>query len=456
VSRVLVADDDLSIGRVLSDRLRELGHEVEHVMDGVSALRAADSADLLLLDLEMPGMDGFAVLDSLRGQPAAPLVVVITAHGDMSKAVRAMRAGAYDFVAKPFDAATIQLVVRRALETRGLKSQLRSLRNELGRNHVWVRGADAGMTRVAETVERVAPSNATVLLLGETGTGKEVIARALHQHSNRREHPFVTVNCALLKGELLESELFGHEKGAFTGADRARQGRVETARGGTLFLDEIGELPQALQAKLLRLLQEREYERLGSDRTQQADIRLVAATNRDLAASIRDGTFREDLYYRLKVITIRIPPLREREADILPLAGWLLDKHAADSPRPRPRLSDEVKQALLRYPWPGNVRELSNVMERCVLLAGDTVGLCDLPEELMGSAMAPGAAAVIETEDLFDLPYSDAVTAARRLIVLRALEHAGGHQTRAAERLGVTQPYLSRLVKQLGIRRDDS
>jgi DNA-binding NtrC family response regulator len=456
VSRVLVADDDPSIGRVLSDRLRQLGHEVEHVLDGVAALRAADSADLLLLDLEMPGMDGFAVLDSLRAQPAAPLVVVITAHGDMSKAVRAMRAGAYDFIAKPFDAATIQLVVRRALETRGLKSQLRSLRNELGRNHVWVRGADAGMARVAETVERVAPSNATVLLLGETGTGKEVIARALHQHSTRRDHAFVTVNCALLKGELLESELFGHEKGAFTGADRARQGRVETARGGTLFLDEIGELPSTLQAKLLRLLQEREYERLGSDRTQQADIRLVAATNRDLAASIRDGTFREDLYYRLKVITVRIPPLREREADILPLAEWLLDKHAADSAMPRPRLSDEVKQALLRYPWPGNVRELSNVMERCVLLAGDTVGLCDLPEELMGSAMAPGAAAVTETEDLFDLPYSDAVTAARRLIVLRALEQAGGHQTRAAERLGVTQPYLSRLVKQLGIRRDEN
>jgi transcriptional regulator with PAS, ATPase and Fis domain len=283
-----------------------------------------------------------------------------------------------------------------------------------------------------------------------------VVARALHQHSTRRDHPFVTVNCALLKGELLESELFGHEKGAFTGADRARQGRVETARGGTLFLDEIGELPQALQAKLLRLLQEREYERLGSDRTQQADIRLVAATNRDLAASIRDGTFREDLYYRLKVISVRIPPLREREADILPLAEWLLDKHAADSAMPRPRLSDEVKQALLRYPWPGNVRELSNVTERCVLLAGDTVGLCDLPEELMGSAMAPAAVAVIETEDLFDLPYSDAVTAARRLIVLRALEQAGGHQTRAAERLGVTQPYLSRLVKQLGIRREES
>ena len=453
MSRIVIADDDPSIGRILRDRLNELGHEVEHVLDGVDALRLADSADLLLLDLEMPRMDGFAVLESLQGQVAAPLVVVITAHGDMSKAVRAMRAGAYDFIAKPFDAATIQLVVRRALETRGLKTQVHNLRKELNHKHLWVRGSDPGMARVAETVERVAPSNATVLLLGETGTGKEVVARALHQHSTRRDQPFVAVNCAVLKGELLESELFGHEKGAFTGADRARAGRVETARGGTLFLDEIGELPLAVQAKLLRMLQEKEYERLGSDRTQRADIRLVAATHRDLPAAIQAGMFREDLYYRLKVISIKIPPLRERTADILPLAEWLLDKHAAESARTPPRLSSQVQQVLLRYPWPGNVRELSNVMERFVLLAGDMVDQCDLPEELT-VAEASTSPAVNDTEGLFTLDYSDAVTAARRLIVARALEQAGGHQTRAAERLGVTQPYLSRLIKQLGIRRE--
>lgn len=200
MSRIVVADDDPGIGRILRDRLKELGHEVEHVLDGVEALRLADSADLLLLDLQMPRMDGFAVLERLQGQAAAPLVIVITAHGDMSKAVRAMRAGAYDFIAKPFDAATIQLVVRRALETRGLKSQVRHLRRELNHRHLWVRGSDPGMARIAETVERVAPSNATVLLLGETGTGKEVIARALHQHSTRRDQPFVAVNCAVLKG----------------------------------------------------------------------------------------------------------------------------------------------------------------------------------------------------------------------------------------------------------------
>ena len=454
MSRIVIADDDPNIGRILRDRLKELGHDVEHVLDGVDALRLAEGADLLLLDLEMPRMDGFAVLDSLRGLPGAPLAIVITAHGDMAKVVRAMRAGAYDFIAKPFDAATIELVVGRALQTRGLNTQVHSLRKELGRKHLWVRGADPGMARVAETVERVAPSTATVLLLGETGTGKEVVARAIHAQSPRRDQPFVAVNCAVLKGELVESELFGHEKGAFTGADRVRRGRIETAGGGTLFLDEIGELSLGVQAKLLRVLQEKEYERLGSDRTQRADIRLVVATHRDLPAEIRAGGFREDLYYRLKVISLKIPPLRERADDILALAEWLLGQHAAESARIAPSLSGEVKAALLRYAWPGNVRELSNVMERCALLAGDTVSLFDLPEELT-AANAVASAPVTDVEDLFALDYNDAVTAARRLIVVRALEQAGGHQTRAAERLGVSQPYLSRLIKQMGIRRDE-
>ncbi|HET6600185.1 MAG TPA: sigma-54 dependent transcriptional regulator, partial [Burkholderiaceae bacterium] len=425
------------------------------VADGAQALLRAESTDLLLLDLEMPRLDGFAVLERLHGEAGAPLVIVITAHGDTGKAVRAMRAGAYDFITKPFDAATIQLVVRRALETRHLKTQVHDLRHEIGHKHLWVRGSDAGMARIAESVERVAPSHATVLLLGETGTGKEVVARAIHQYSARKERPFVAVNCAVLKGELLESEVFGHEKGAFTGADRARPGRVEAARGGTLFLDEIGEMAPALQAKLLRLLQEREYERLGSDRTQQADVRVVAATHRNLPAAIRAGDFREDLYYRLKVITIRIPPLRERVADILTLAQWLLERHTADTGRSTPRLAPEVEQALLRYAWPGNVRELSNVMERCALLAGDVIGVHDLPEELTGSEPASQVNEPTDGEDLFELRYIEAVTAARRMIVLRALEQAGGHQTRAAERLGVTQPYLSRLVKQLGIRRGE-
>jgi DNA-binding NtrC family response regulator len=454
MNRIVVADDDAGIARILSDRLRDAGHEVDVARDGVEALRMAEGADLLLLDLEMPRMDGLTVLDSLRSLPAAPPVIVITAHGDMAKAVRAMRAGAYDFIAKPFDSTTIQLVVQRALETRRLKAHVHSLRSELGRKHLWVRGSDPGMARIADTVERVAPSNATVLLLGETGTGKEVIARALHLQSNRGDQPFLAVNCALLKGELLESELFGHEKGAFTGADRARAGRVETARGGSLFLDEIGEMSPPLQAKLLRLLQEKEYERLGSDRTLKADVRVIAATHRDLASAIREGSFREDLYYRLKVISIRIPPLRERAGDIMPLAEWLLEQHSAEAGRETPKLTEEVRQAVLRYSWPGNVRELSNVMQRCALLAGDAVSLFDLSEELVGGAFSD-ATPLTSAEELFELPYNEAVTAARRLIVQRALERSGGHQTRAAEQLGVSQPYLSRLAKQLGVRRDE-
>jgi len=452
MTRIVIADDDPGIARILRDRLTQGGHDVDTAADGVEALRLADGADLLLLDLQMPRLDGMAVLDNLRALPAPPLAIVITAHGDMAKAVRAMRAGAYDFIAKPFDAETMQLVVRRALETRGLKAQLHGLRSELDRRHRWVRGSNEAMARIAETVERVAPSGATVLLLGATGTGKEVVARAIHQHSQRCEAPFVAVNCALLKGELLESELFGHEKGAFTGADRARPGRIEAARGGTLFLDEIAELPTPLQARLLRLLQEKEYERLGSDATRRADIRVVAATNRDLPAEIGAGRFREDLYYRLKVISISIPPLRERPGDIVPLAQWLLGRHAAESGREAPRLSAEVERALLRYPWPGNVRELSNVMERCALLAGDSVGLADLPDELTSCDAAPPPGGV---DDLFALDYHAAVSAARRLIVARAIDDAGGHQTRAAQKLGVTQPYLSRLVKQLGLRRDE-
>jgi DNA-binding NtrC family response regulator len=365
-----------------------------------------------------------------------------------------MRAGAYDFIAKPFDAATIQLVVRRALETRGLKTQVHNLRKELDHKHLWVRGADPGMARVAETVERVATSNATVLLLGETGTGKEVIARALHLHSTRRDQPFVAVNCAVLKGELLESELFGHEKGAFTGADRARPGRVEDrarrhavsgrdrrAAAGSAGQAAARAAGEGIRAARQRPHAARRHPSGGGDAPRPARCHPA-------------GTFRDDLYYRLKVISIKIPPLRERPIDILPLAEWLLDKHASESARTPPCLSAEVRQALQRYPWPGNVRELSNVMERFVLLAGDTVGLCDLPEELT-DADAATSAAVTDTEELFALGYNEA--SPRPAPHRHSRARTGGLASNPrGERLGVTQPYLSRLVKQLGIRRDES
>ena len=446
-SRVLVADDDPFLRKILRDRLAKAGYLVDTATDGAEALELATSADIVLLDLQMPRVDGLVVLESLALSESPPIVIVITAHGDVTKAVAAMKAGAWDFVEKPFDGEKIEHVVRLADERRRLQRTVSELRREVGRHHVWVRGNHPAMRKVASLVERVAPTEATVLLTGETGTGKEVVARALHQASSRSDGPFVAVNCAALPRDLLESELFGHEKGAFTGATAQRPGRIEAAAGGTLFLDEVAELDGDLQAKLLRVLQEHEFHRVGSNRAIRADIRIVAATNRELPDAVRDGSFRADLYYRLKVIEIELPPLRERGDDIVLLAECFLEHHARQLGRTTPRLDADARRALLEYSWPGNVRELANVMQRCAILAPDTIAVEDLPEDLVAiSTDAPRS-----VEDLFDRPYIEAVQRARILIVEEALRREDGHQTRAAERLGLSQPYLSRVMKKLGI-----
>jgi transcriptional regulator with PAS, ATPase and Fis domain len=301
-----------------------------------------------------------------------------------------------------------------------------------------------------QLAERVAASDATVLLNGESGTGKEVLARAIHATSRRTEGPFVAINCAALSAELLESELFGHEKGAFTGAVRTKPGRLEMAASGTLFLDEIGELQPALQAKLLRVLQEREFERVGGTRTLKADVRIVAATNRDLEAAVTTGGFRQDLYYRLKVVALRLPPLRDRREDIRPLAEHFLSRFAGESSRPAPRLDEEAATLLESYAWPGNVRELANVIERAIVLgAGEAITVDDLPEEL--HERAPPALAATKNMLPDALGYHDSVAAAKRAILRNALLAEGGHQTRAAKRLGLTQPYLARLMKNLHV-----
>ncbi len=450
MARILVADDDPFIPRILQDRLRAAGHDVAIAKDGEEALALIDGVDVLLLDLQMPKKDGFAVLEALRGLPSAPTAIVVTAHGDVDKAVRAMKAGAYDFLAKPFEGEQVELVVARALERQRLKLDVDRMRGEIAGRHGWVRGPDPAMAKLAATVEKIAPTNATVLLLGETGTGKEVVARALHAHSPRCSGPFVAVNCAVLSEQLLESELFGHVKGSFTGASRSRAGKIEAADGGTLFLDEIGELAAPLQAKLLRVLQEREVERVGGDHPVKVDVRIVAATNRDLARAIAEGRFRDDLYYRLKVITLALPALRDRRLDVETLAVALVARCAADAGRPAPRISLAALAALRAYAWPGNVRELANVMERCVLLGGDPIELCDLPDEVTATPLPQASASTFE--DVLALPYAEALTGARRLIVAAALQRTDGHQTKAAELLGLTQPYLSRLMKSLGIR----
>jgi DNA-binding NtrC family response regulator len=455
-ARILVVDDDVTIRKILRDRFRALGHSVDVAADGEEALGFLEKqgADLLLLDLQMPTMDGFAVLQELGKRPDAPAVVVITAHGSIEAAVRAVRAGASDFVTKPFEAAHLEHVVAGVLEKMGLRQRLQSLETELSDRHHLVLGKSRAMADAYEIATRAAVSEATILLRGESGTGKEVLARAVHRASKRRDGIFSAINCASLSAELLESELFGHERGAFTGAVRNKPGRLELAAGGTLFLDEIAEMAPTLQAKLLRVIQEREFERLGGTQTRKANVRIIAATNRDLPTEIAAGRFREDLYYRLNVVAVRLPSLRERKEDVPVLLDHFLRRFAVAAGRPAVRFSAEATEVLGAYGWTGNVRELANVVERAVVLStGDELGLEDLPEEIvesMARASTPAIEHVRTGPPL--LRFHDGVAEAKRSLIREALRQTGGHQTHAAELLGLTQPYLARLMKNLRLR----
>jgi DNA-binding NtrC family response regulator len=453
MATLIVADDDPAIRKIVRDRLQAAGHVVEAAEDGRVALELVEKVapDLLLLDLQMPEVDGFEVLDVLGKRPGSPMIIVITAHGSIQAAVRATKAGAHHFISKPFEAAHLEHVVELALETGRLRRDVTALRGEVETRHRLVVGASPRMREVVELAERAAASNATILLNGESGTGKEVLARSIHAWSRRSREPFVAVNCAALSPELLESDLFGHEKGAFTGAVRTKPGRLDLAAGGTLFLDEIGEMRPALQARLLRVLQEREYERVGGTRTLKADIRVIVATNRDLEAAVGAGDFRQDLYFRLKVVALRLPPLRERREDIPLLADHFLGRYAGESGRATPRLDDAARDLVVGYAWPGNVRELGNALERAIVLGtGDVVTIDDLPEELHEHAPAPLVPPLPTGAS-----YHDAVVSAKRAILRDALRAEGGHQTRAAKRLGLTQPYLARLLTNLRMRIDD-
>jgi DNA-binding NtrC family response regulator len=457
-ARVLVVDDDPAIRKIIADRMRAQGHEVEIAVDGEAALQAVADFDpeLVLLDMKMPKKDGFEVLEALRRSESPPNVVMITAHGNIERAVRAIQLGAADFIAKPFEAAQLDHTVSRVLEAAGLRQRLERLQTQLSDRHTLVRGSSKAMKEALALAGRAAASNATVLLFGESGSGKEVMARHIHQESPRADGAFVALNCATLAGDLLESELFGHEKGAFTGAHKSKPGSIELAEGGTLFLDEVGELGAGPQAKLLRVLQERQFQRVGGTRTLDADIRIVAATNRDLRKATEDGTFREDLYYRLNVVSVRLPPLRDRPEDLEPLIEHALARYTAELGRAPLTISDEAWHLLRTYPWPGNVRELNNVIERAAVLApDDRIEVDDLPEELRELEAPPDSdtstVRALPAEPSEIRPYRDAVLEAKRSIIRRALEKTGGHQTNAAELLGVRQPYLARLIKNLGV-----
>ncbi len=442
---ILVADDDPDIRDILRDTLNSLGSRVTTATNGQECLDKfdKDGPDLVLLDIEMPIKSGLQVLQELRQRGSEMTVIMITAYGTIERAVQAMKEGAYDFITKPFDLDHIALVVEKALERERLKRGLEHFAEEAGERYRLVGDSSPKMREAIDTAKKAAASKSTVLLLGESGTGKEVFARAIHAWSERKSEPFVAINCVGLSKDLLESELFGHEKGAFTGAHQLKKGKMEQANGGTVFLDEVGDISSELQTKLLRFLQEREFERVGGTQPIHVDVRVIAATNRGLTSAIKDGRFREDLYYRLNVIPISLPPLRERREDIPVLAKYFLRRFALDTKKSLTGMTIETEASLVAYEWPGNVRELGNVIERAAVLGeGPEITIEDLPPRIGGGDMESAA-------DEFS--YRHAVDAARAGVIKKALAHTNGNRAAAARMLGMHKTHLLNLIKSLRI-----
>lgn len=443
---VLVADDDPSILEILKLGFRTKGYEVITASDGKSAIQAIEQnrPDLLVLDIEMPHLTGIEVLRHLRKDwPTLP-VVIMTAHGTISLAVEAMKEGATEFITKPFEMEQLLLVIQKALEREGLRREVEVLRNEVDSRYDTISSVNAEMLRVLTTAQKAAQSDATILLLGESGVGKDLLARCIHAWSPRRNKIFTPVNCVALTEELLESELFGHEKGAFTGAHTQKLGKLEVAAGGTVFLDEIGDMKPALQAKLLRFLQNREFDRVGGTRSIKVDVRIVAATNRNLQQAVKDGAFRADLFFRLNVVSLTIPPLRNRQEDIPQLIERSLARLCRDMKRPMSHMSPSAIKKLASYAWPGNVRELENAIERAVVLK--TGNLLE-PEDFALHSLELQQ----QESPVNYLPFHDSVEHHKVFIIRDALAKTGGSRAQAAELLGLQPTYLSRLIKQMNI-----
>jgi len=446
---ILVVDDDLAHRTMLRTLLSSWGYEVVEAEDGSGAIEIVHRRpfDLVLMDIRMIRVSGIEALEEIKAfNPAIP-VILMTAYASVETAVEALKKGAYDYLTKPLDFDELKLAIGRAMEHSHLKEENRLLRESLGLkfDHRNLIGRSAVMTRLLETVAQVAPSEATVLITGESGTGKEVIAGAIHYNSARREGPFIKINCAAIPETLLESELFGHEKGAFTGADRRREGKFRQADGGSIFLDEVSEMSLAMQVRLLRVLQEREITRVGGEEVIRVNVRVITATNRDLSAAIEVGKFRKDLFYRLNVVTLHVPPLRERKDDIPPLAEHFL-KMFAEKNRKRVRgFTPQAMDRLLRYNWPGNVRELMNTVERGVVLTRSeyidegelTPVLLRKPEE---ETALPG-----------EVPAGSSLEALERATILKTLEQTGGNKSEAARRLGITRRTLHQKLKKYGV-----
>jgi two-component system NtrC family response regulator/two-component system response regulator HydG len=449
--RVVVIDDEINAAAALETLLKEDGYEVARAHDARTGLQLLEQGepDIVLTDLRMPGMDGLELLAKIKEIRPETMVILMTAYGTVKTAVKAMKLGAEDYLSKPIDVDELEVVLQKTLERKGLLEEARTLRKRLEHKYRFdnLVGESPEMLSVFKTVRQVAPSSASVLLLGESGTGKELFAQALHQNSPRRSKPFIKVACAALPETLLESELFGHEKGSFTGAVYTRAGRFEAADGGTLFLDEVGDITPTVQVKLLRFLEEREFERVGGNRTFKVDVRIVAATHRDLKKKLEEGSFREDLYYRLNVIEIDIPPLRDRPGDIPLLAHHFLRKFAEANEKEIARFSDEVLALLLAHTWPGNVRELENAMERAVVLSNEaTLGRSHFPtlRKAAGEASKPAnpSAALgvrIPGSTLSDL---------EREAILRTLEAVGGSTSKAASILDISARKIQYKLKE--------
>ena len=472
MSRVLVADDDPSVRFVLAKAMEAAGHEVIAVEDGEAAARAIDAGgvDVALLDVRMPGKDGFAVLDHAREKgDGAPAVLLLTAQDSVKNAIEAMKRGAWDYLAKPFDVDEVELQVARALESRRLAAEVRQLRGasrppDPGSPESGLVGKSRAMREVFKAIGRVAPTHETVLVTGPSGSGKELVARAIHLHSPRASGPFVAINCAAIPGELLESELFGAAKGAFTGAVADRPGKFQAAKGGTLLLDEIGEMPKALQAKLLRVLQSREVTPLGTHKPVPVDVRILAATNRDLQGAVDDGVFRADLYYRLKVVEVTIPSLEDRRDDIPLLAEYFARKAAQEAGSATKTLAPAAVESLAARRWPGNVRELENAVRRAVVNArGDTLGPGDFeappppvsPEEQASfeETLRKKLLAFVDAvpEDGEAELHREILALVERPLLELALERTGGNQVRAAKLLGMNRNTLHARIEALGI-----
>ena len=450
---ILVIDDEAAQRDVLTGYLKKKGYQIFAASSGKEGIEITknEPVDIILSDFKMPDLNGIEVLEQVKKMNPEISFVIVTAYGTVENAVKAMRLGAFDYISKPVDLDELDLMIERIIEHRNLKSENQLLKTQLQEKYKIssIVSQSQKMEEVINVAARVAESKATVLITGENGTGKEVLAKAIHYMSSRKEKPFIAVNVPALTETLLESELFGHDKGAFTGADKMKKGRFEIANGGTLFLDEVGDIPQSIQVKLLRVLQEHQFEKVGGTEKIEVDVRIIAATNKDLEQKIKDGTFREDLYYRLNVVSIKIPPLRERKEDILPMIESFIEKYCKENNKEKLEVSKEVVDTLMKYNYPGNVRELENIIERAVVLTrahSKVITLNDIPMNIKGFKEEKSIGSLDEGT------LTEQVEALEKQLIFDALQQSGGNQTKAGKLLGLTERNLRYKLKKYNIK----